>query len=182
VPVEGAARHAGRRRDIGNPAEGRRVAEEPLHGVRHAGGNPGQRAAEPVEQALRKEDAGLPLKHLPEVTRVVVEPVQDELLEPVPPQLHERAERLGREDRVDDHRERPVPVPDGADPVGLRLGQGVELGVHHQDIHRLAADDGVGVGPVEGGVHAVPVPGRPLEADELIGLDAGRDVHRGLTG
>jgi hypothetical protein len=53
---------------------------------------------------------------------------------------------------------------------------------HHQDVHRLPTDDGVRVGPVEGGMHVMRVPRRATKARELLGLDGGGDVHTGFLG
>ena len=129
-------------------------------------------------QEVRGEgDSRLPLEDLLELPRIIVEAVEHELFHSVDPEFHERPQGLGREGGVDDHRERAVALPDGADAVRAGLGGSVELGIDDEHVHRMPADDGVCVRPVERGMHAMRVPGRPLEAGEFRGLDAGGDVH-----
>jgi hypothetical protein len=145
--------------------------------VRHAVGEVAQRKAETVEQFLGEEYARLALEDLSQVLGVVVESVKNELLEPFASEFDQGPECLRGEDRINDHRERAVAVADGADPVGPGSGLDVELWVYDENVDGLAADDGVGVSPVQRGMDTMPVSRRPLKADELVGLDAGGDVH-----
>ena len=179
--IQRTTRYAAAIGHVGNATESRRIANQPFQGARQGCRGAAQRPLQARQEAFGEYEARLTLQHAPELLRVIIEPIEDELLHALTAQFDERPERLGGENRIHDHRKRSVPVVDSANAVRPRLGGRIELGVDDQNVDGLPADDRVGVGPIECRVHTMPIARRTLEAGELGRLDAGGDVHNGLV-
>ena len=177
--IERTTRYAAAIGYVGNAAECRRIANQPFQRPRQRRRGAAEGPLQARQEAFGEHEARLTLQHATELLRVVIEPVEYELFQAVAAQFDERSERLGGEDRIHDHRKRAVPVVDGANAVSPRFSGRIELGIDDQNVNGLPADNGVGVGPIECRMHAMPVAGRTFEAGELGRLDAGGDVHSG---